>query len=42
MQRNGMAVDVLNILWEALFGYAYSYIFLISKMVQKMRIILLK
>ena len=34
---NVMAVDALNISWEALDGYAYCPIALIPKMIQKMR-----
>ena len=34
---NAMAVDALNILWEALDGYAYCPIALIPKMIKKMR-----
>ena len=34
---NAMAVDALNILWEALDGYAYCPVALIPKLIQKMR-----
>ena len=34
---NAMAVDALNISWEALDGYAYCSIALIPKLIQKMR-----